>query len=326
MDGMTMRIGGCRNPARAGWCVLLLALLLAAAGCGDDATTGGGAGRSDRARPLVMASSWPLFDVARLVAGDAADVVCAVPADQDARNWRPDRAALEALAGADLVLLNGAGLEGWRGRANLPRARVVDASAGFADRFIERESEVTHSHGNGEQHSHVGSDPHVWLDPELLALQVRAVTEGLRRTVDEAQRAGVDERAGVVLDQIAALGRRLAALREAGDQRVFVATHPTWAYLARRIDLRLVEVDVTREPSAEAIAAAIRAAVDGRKLGAVLWERQPPASLAERLRSELGVAQLVVAPDVVRDAEGASLAPLSVLEAAVDAVESVVGR
>lgn len=321
-----MRIGGCVNSARAGRCVLLLALLLAAAGCGDDAATGGGADRPDRARPLVMVTSWPLFDVARLVAGDAADVVCVVPADQDARNWRPDRAALEALAGADLVLLNGAGLEGWRGRANLPRARVVDASAGFADRFIERESEVTHSHGNGEQHSHVGSDPHVWLDPELLALQVRAVTEGLRRTVDETQRAGIDERAGVVLDRVAALGRRLAGLRATGDQRVFVATHPTWAYLARRLDLRLVEVDVTREPSAEAIAAAIGAAAGDGELAAVFWERQPPASLVERLRSELGVPQLVVEPDVVRGEGGASLPPLSVVESAVGAVESVVGR
>ena len=295
----------------------IAAALLALAGCG-----GSGSGRTADGRPIVLTTTWALADVTqRLVAG-AAEVDCVVPPGQDVRTWSPSREELRALGEAALVVRNGAGLESWIGRSNLPRARVVDTTAGFADRLIETESEVAHSHGDGEAHTHTGTDPHTWLDPELLGLQARAIAEALDRVLPE-QAPMVDAHLEALLTELAALAARLRSLPPLADGAVLVATHPTWAYLARPAGLAMVEADVDPAASdADAVVARLEEVLAGRKAVAVLWEREPGQAIRDAVSGALGARSVVIDPQVVRPESGGEPATLAALERGIAALRT----
>ena len=86
---------------------------------------------------------------------------------------------MAALQAADLVLLNGAGYEGWLNFVSLREERLVNTTAGLADRLLLLEEAVVHQHGPEGEHSHAGNAFTTWLDPTLAAVQALAIERAL---------------------------------------------------------------------------------------------------------------------------------------------------
>jgi len=105
-------------------------------------------GAAARGKPTVYTVNYPLKYFAERVAGGAVDVVFPV-VEGDPASWAPEPGQITAYQDADLVLLNGADYGQWVDRVSLAASRTVDTGAGFADRFIELEEQVTHRHGPG---------------------------------------------------------------------------------------------------------------------------------------------------------------------------------
>lgn len=154
----------------------VLAAMLILPGCG-----GGGAemanGGGDDA-PLVVATTTHLADFARVVGGDRARVYQVLRPGVSPHEHEPTAADLEAVAGAEVVVHNGLGLEAfWPDLVSAagPEGIVVDASEGIA----------TLGPGAGEAHpgtaGHGEVDPHVWHDPTRASVMVANLTEPGRR-------------------------------------------------------------------------------------------------------------------------------------------------
>ena len=121
-----------RALALAPLALLTLAMTISAvvaAGCGSPAAT------SDAGRPLVVTSTPPIYSFVANVAGDAVRLENLLPpgASPHQTSFTPAQAKL--LAEADLLVINGAGLEQWvgdlvksTGRQDL---KVVEASSGL---------------------------------------------------------------------------------------------------------------------------------------------------------------------------------------------------
>lgn len=268
--------------------------VVAACGGGEDPSAA-------RERPVVVATNWPLCSFASRLGGERVEVGCVLLPGEDARGWRPQREELRALTDADLLLLNGAGLEEWAARANLPRGRVVDTAAGFVERHLEIPGAVVHSHGTGEVHTHAGTDPHTWLDPELAILQARAVRDGLARVLPADAAAELDARLAELVAELRENAALLDALPPLRDGEVVAVTHPTWAYVAARKDWPIVEleVDPTRPPTAPELDV-MRARLAGRHAVVILWEAAPADAVVERLRAAFDAPSVVWPPDVSR--------------------------
>ena len=127
----------------------------------------------------VYAVNYPLAYFAQRIGGDRIDVVLPVPAGIDPAEWQPDAEQVLAFQDADIILLNGAGYARWIERAVLPGSKLVDSSAGFADRLIVEQNEMRHKHGPGGAHDHGRLAATTWLDPQLAALQAQAVCDAL---------------------------------------------------------------------------------------------------------------------------------------------------
>ncbi|MCA0928438.1 metal ABC transporter substrate-binding protein [Ruegeria profundi] len=242
-------------------------------------------------RPKVVTVNYPLQYFAERLLGDTADVEFPVPEDVDPSFWRPSIADISMIQSADLILLNGASFATWVDRVTLPRSRLVNTSAALKDQFIVTES-ITHSHGDGGEHSHEGVASYLWLDPTLAIAQAEAIAEAI--TARELASA----------DDVAIRLEELRADLEAMDQTAqsafsdtrdvaLIATHPRYQYLARRYGLSItsVEWDAGAAPTPEQLTE-LSSIAERTGAQVLIWEAEPPATAIEALRG-LGMESVI---------------------------------
>ncbi len=246
-------------------------------------------------RLVVYAMNEPLRDFAVRIGGDAVDVSFPAPADVDPAFWSPAPETVSAYQSADLILLQGAGYARWVERASLFSGRLVDTSAGFADRLIPLEHSVTHGHGPKGQHTHADTAHTTWLDPTLAILQARAVAEALARARPE-QSPAFHERFELLEAELRALDQRLAVVAAAWGERPLLFSHPVYPYFAKRYGLNgrslHWEPDVLPDDREWEKLVALLGEHPARW---ILWEDEPLSETVRRLEA-LGVRSVVYAP------------------------------
>ena len=255
----------------------LLLCALAVAGCRQSPVPDG--------KPLVVASFYPMYEFARQVAAERAQVISLVPPGVHGHDWEPSPQDVAQVRRARVFVYNGAGFEPWADKLIKEAAgssTVVAASAGLT---------VTRTGGDG------GVDPHVWLDPLLAKGQVEAIRAALERA-DPSGKATYAANAGAYEARLTELDTRFdAGLRDCARREV-VVSHAAFGYLTRRY--RLEQVAVTglapqAEPSPAALAAIVRTA-RARKVTAIFLEPLVSPKLAETLAREVGVRLLTLDP------------------------------
>lgn len=256
--------------------LLSLALvLLALAGCGPAAPP---------AKPLVVATIYPLWEFARQVAGDRAEVVSLVPAGVEPHDWEPAPRDVSQVRRAAVFVHTGTQLDRWAEKllVDLPGRRpvVVNTREGISVLTV---GGVT--------------DPHVWLDPTLARAQVQAIAAGLEQAHPEG-RATYAENAKAFVAKLDALDEALAAGLGDCARREVVTSHAAFGYLARRYRLTQVPVmglSPEAEPSPADLAAIVRTA-RRFKVTHVFFETLVSPRLAETLSREIGATPLPLNP------------------------------
>ncbi|MEL6205306.1 MAG: metal ABC transporter substrate-binding protein [Pseudomonadota bacterium] len=271
--------------------------------------------------PVIATVSYPLAWMAERLAGDEATVVFPVPEGEDPAFWRPSIADITIYQSADLVALNGADFAQWTERASLPRSRLVDTSAPFADALIETES-VTHSHGNGEEHSHTGVASFTWLDFQQAADQAGALAAGMSQLDGLAQTVALNLSA--VEDDLTRLHVQATQVGARLDGKIAIASHPRYQYFSRAygVEISAVEWEAGAAPT-EAELAALAALVLETGATLFIWEAEPPAEARESVAA-LGLSDAVLPPLANRPAEGDFLTNMSEALNALDRAAGMV--
>src|SRR4029453_483199 len=132
--------------------VILAAVLGAvlAGGCSQQQPAGSADGTKGRIL-RVVATTTQVADFARNVGGDRVQVTSLLKPNLDAHDYEPSPADVEAIARADLVLENGAGLESW--------LRDTTESSGFGGPLVDTSQGIRLRQAGGEV------DPHIWQNP-----------------------------------------------------------------------------------------------------------------------------------------------------------------
>ena len=245
-------------------------------------------------RGEIVAVNYPLLYMAERLAGDAAEVVYPVPGDVDPSFWRPRISDISAIQSADLILLNGAGFATWIDRVSLPRSRVVNTSAAVEDQFIVTQS-ITHSHGDGGEHSHEGLTSYTWLDPQLALAQAQAIATALSRKGLVAEDDVADRLAALTAD-LGALDAEAAASLGPAQSIPMIATHPRYQYFARRYGLSItsLEWEAGAMPTEEELAR-LQELAESTGARILIWEAAPPAEAIDAVAA-LGLQSTVFPP------------------------------
>ncbi|MEM1150229.1 MAG: metal ABC transporter substrate-binding protein [Pseudomonadota bacterium] len=259
--------------------------------------------------PRVVAVNYPIQYFTERLLGDAGEVIFPVPADVDPSFWRPGISDISLIQGADLILLNGAGFATWVDRVSLPRSRTVTTGAALEGQLIVTES-ITHSHGDGGEHSHEGVASYTWLDPVLASIQAEAIAGALT-----ARGLAPDDE---VADRLAALKADLSAFDDATRDALapiagaaVIATHPRYHYFERRYGLSMtsLEWEAGATPTADDLSD-LSKAVSQTGAQILIWEAEPPAEALETVTA-LGMRSVVFPPLAHAPAEGSMIEALT---------------
>lgn len=178
----------------------------------------------------AVASFFPLYDFTRNVAGDRADVSVFVPSGVEPHDWEPTPQNVAEAESADLLVYNGAGLEGWI--ADINPKNAVDTTQGLE--LLEATEE--HEEEEEEEHEGEGLDPHVWLDPVLAKHQVDVIKAGLAEAdPDNAQY--YNDNAARFSAELDALDSEIKAGLSSCEKTDFIAFHSAFSYFANRYGL-----------------------------------------------------------------------------------------
>jgi len=256
-------------------------MLCLVAGC-----TGPQAPASGKVR--VAVSIPPLADFVRQVGGERVEVVTLVPPGASVHTYEPSPRQIEFVARAEMLVLNGLGLEFWadkvvKGSGN-PKLLVVDTSVGV-ETLAGDEDEG-------------GVNPHIWLDPVRAMVQVANIRDGLIK-VDPGNSEFYRGNAGRYIQQLGALDKEIAARTQAWAHKEFISFHSAWVYFAQRYGLQQVAVLEEfpgKEPSPEYLAQVVNLArrIEAR---AIFAEPQLSPKLAQTVASESGKAVLLLDPE-----------------------------
>ena len=169
-------------------------------------------GRQETAakRGLVVAcTTYPVYLMTQAVTQDVPDVTVDLVVNQQIsclHNYTLTMADMKVIESADLLIINGAGLESFLDDV-LASRDYWDASQDMA----LRPSEEGHDHGD---HNHEGDheeyDPHYWLSPTLAGQMAQNIAIGLT-TQDPAHMDEYQANADQVAEQLTALQKELRA-------------------------------------------------------------------------------------------------------------------
>jgi zinc/manganese transport system substrate-binding protein len=237
------------------------------------------------AKLKAVASFSILADFVRNVGGDRIDVVTLVGADTDAHGFVPTPAQARAVAEANLIFVNGLGLEGWMTRlikAAGGRADAVTAAAGVKPLKMEDQK---------RGHNHSATDPHAWQSVANAKIYVGNIRDALVRA-DPAGRQTYDANAKAYAEKLDALETevRAAVARIPADRRRIITSHDAFGYFAAGYGVEFIAprgVSTETEASAKDVARII-SQIKTQKIPAVFLENISSARLMEQIARETG--------------------------------------
>jgi manganese/iron transport system substrate-binding protein len=208
----------------------------------------GGAAANSDGKVRVVTSAELFADFIRNVGGDRVRVTALVPGHADPHTYEPVPRRVEDVVNADLVVINGVGLEetlmGLINNNVRKGVPVVEMAAGLL--LI-----------GGDTNEPTGN-PHLWMDPQYAMRYVERIRDALIG-VDPAGEATYRANAGAYLQQLSALDGEIASAMASipQDRRKLVTFHDSFPYFAQRYSLEVAGVVVEapgREPSAREMA------------------------------------------------------------------------
>ena len=250
---------------------------------------GGGNGDEPPAAQLRAVASLEIFaDFVRQAGGDRVAVVTLLPSGADPHTYELPARRVADIARADLVFINGLGLE-------QSIADVIDSNAGGP--VLELTDGL----------DSIGGNPHLWLNTRLAARYVERIRDALIEQ-DPEGRDAYEANTAAYLRELDELDREVEAAVESipAENRALVTFHDAFPYLASRYGLEIVAVVVPspgQEPSAQDVAELVEI-LQSRGVPAVFKEPQFNATVLELAADDAGVRVLDLLSDAYTDGVG----------------------
>lgn len=183
----------------------------------------------------VIATFYPLYDFTQNIGGNRVNASILVPETVDVHDFEPTPSSIEAVASADLLIYNGAGLEPWIsqvvGASGNTKLIQVDSSQGIQLLPVPPQF----------RRNNQTADPHIWLDPELAKQQVNNILQGLTKA-DPADSQYFTQNAQAYQAKLDDLNSQAVNATTDVKTRYFVTFHEAFAYFAKQYNLTQIPI------------------------------------------------------------------------------------
>ncbi|MBK0125766.1 metal ABC transporter substrate-binding protein [Pantoea sp. S61] len=230
----------------------------------------------------VVTTFTVIADMAKNVAGDAAEVTSITKPGAEIHEYQPTPGDIRRAQGADLILVNGFNLELWFSRfyqrlKNVPEVTVTEGIQPLG---------ITEGPYNGKP------NPHAWMSPDNALIYV----DNIRKALQKYDPANADVYQANADRYKAQIQQTLAPMRAAIDklpenQRWLVTSEGAFSYLARDLGLKelyLWPINADQQGTPQQVRKVIDA-VRANQIPTIFSESTISAKPAEQVAREAGI-------------------------------------
>ena len=300
-------------------CAAATALALSA--CTSTASSGDSSSKDGKL--TVMASFYPLQDLAEKIGGEHVSVTSLTPEGAEPHDLELSPKMVDSLSSADAVVY----LAGFQSAVDeaieqqapktvidvSPAANLIEAGTD-ANHPAEDEEEATdeaqsgeteahdhdhegHEHEGHEHHHDMSADPHFWLDPTRMAHAATLVGDKLAEA-DSAHADVYKANAKALAEELNTLSDTLVTKTSSCKVKTFVTAHTAFGYLADRTGLTQVGIsglDPESSPSPARLAEIAQIAKE-QGVTTIFTEALIDPKVAQTLADDLGITTAVLDP------------------------------
>ncbi len=265
----------------------------------------------------VYSSIYPVWDFTSKVGGDKIDNKLLVPMGTEAHDWEPSPTDIAALEKADVLVINGLGMEFWAnsvlGSLSNKNLTLIDTSK--EANLIEghhhdhghnhdHEDEHEHEHDHEDQHKHehdhddetkLSYDPHIWSSPVQAKKQMKIIMEELsKKDPENAEYYKSNfEKYSTEFDKLDSEYRE--SLESLPNKKI-VVSHEAYGYMAHEYGLTQMGIEgliPESEPTPQRMAEIIDY-VKENNVSTIFFEQSSGSKVAETIEKATGAKTKVL--------------------------------
>lgn len=231
------------------------------------------------AKAIISVSTFPLYEVARIVAGDTFEVKPVVPLGSDAHAYSPSPADVAQISKSALFVYSGAGFESWVE----PLKSTLQSSVKIIDMSIHVEL--------------LKNDPHYWLSIDnmiVMTAEMEAELSNLSPKNKELYRTNARE----YIAKLQSLKNDYITGLAECKSRTLITNHDAFGYLAHANNLKnisIIGLSSDEQPSAKTIAQIIEL-VKKEKIQTIFFEELIDDNVAQTIARESGASAQSLQP------------------------------
>jgi len=246
-------------------------------------------GFTEKHQLKVLASFYPLYEFTKIIGGERIDVSVIIPSGIEPHDWEPTIQDLQKIKNADMIVINGAGLEPWITKlvSVNPDILIVDTSAGIS--LLEKNNHVFNNK--------IQNDPHIWLDPVLAKKQIQNIVDDLIR-IDPQNADYYQENANAYNTKLILLDNKIRNELSICVKKDFLAFHDAFSYFANEYGLNqntVIGVNPNEEPTAVTLQQIVQKA-QNLDLHVIFTEEAVNPRISEVIADEIGAKVLTLSP------------------------------
>ena len=227
----------------------------------DSSTSSSSTENTEVAKIEVAATIFPIYDIARQIAGDEIEVHLLISPGESPHTFNPTPSTKEEVENSKIIFAIGNELDTFVTDISSNQEKVITVDKDLTLIKYEDEHDDHDKHGDEkhdddkhddhDHHAHGEYDPHYWLDPMNAKVMAVTIADALAQ-LDPANAETYNSRSSAFAAEIDALHTELVELAELAHDKSFVTFHDSMAYLVTRYDLNLAgtfESTGAEEPS-----------------------------------------------------------------------------
>ena len=227
--------------------------------------------KTSMAKPMISLSTFPLYESARIVAGDTLNIKTIIPLGSDAHAYSPSPADVAEISKSSLFIYSGGGFEAWAQplKSSLPKSlKIIDMS-----RHVEL----------------LKNDPHYWLNIDNM-ITMTNVMEAEFSTLSPQHKDLYHKNATAYIAELKKLKSEYTVGLKECKNRTLITNHNAFGYLAHVNNLKnisIIGLSSDEQPSAKTMATIITL-VKKEKIKTLFFEELIDDNVAQTIARESG--------------------------------------
>lgn len=237
----------------------------------------------------VLASFYPLYEFTKTIGGERIDVSTIIPPGIEPHDWEPTIQDLQKMQNADMIVINGIGLEPWITKLISVNPDILIVYTSDNIPLLEK--------GKNVFYSEIQNDPHIWLDPVLAKKQIQNIVNGLAK-IDPQNINYYQENANAYKAKLDSLDNKIKNDLSVCSKKDFLAFHDAFSYFANEYGLHqntIIGVNPSEEPTASTLEQIVQNA-HNLDLHVIFTEEAVNPRVSQVIADEIGAKVLILSP------------------------------